>query len=88
MDSLSPYIFLLCAKILGILEKKSREIKGIAIDNTEYILPQYAVHDDTSLILDGSPASLDAFLRLLQFYDEISGLNINLEKTNVIWMDS
>ena len=68
--------------------KKSREIKGIAIANTEYILPQYAVHDDTSLILDGSPASLDAFLRLLQFYAEISGLNINLEKTNVIWMGS
>jgi hypothetical protein len=40
-------------------------------------LSQYA--DDTSLILDGSPASLDA---------EISGIKINLEKTNVIWIGS
>jgi hypothetical protein len=36
---------------------------------------------DTSLILDGFSASLDASLRLLQFYAEISGLKINLEKT-------
>jgi hypothetical protein len=45
---LSPYIFLLCAEILGILVKKSREIKGITIEDTEYRLSQYA--DDTSLI--------------------------------------
>jgi mannosylglycoprotein endo-beta-mannosidase len=85
-DPFSPYIFLLCAEILGILVKKSREIKGITIDDTKYRLSQYA--DDTSLILDGSPASLDASLRLLQFYAEISGLKINLEKTNVIWIGS
>ena len=66
--------------------KKSREIKGITIDDTKHRLSQYT--DDTSLILDGSPASLDASLRLLQFYAEISGLKINLEKTNVIWIGS
>jgi hypothetical protein len=66
--------------------EKSREIKGITIDDTEYRLSQYA--DDTSLILDGSPAALDASLRLLQFYAEISGLKINLEKTYVIWIGS
>ena len=76
-DPLSPYIFLLCAEILGILVKKSMEIKGIKIDDTEYRLSLYA--DDTSLILDGSPASLDASLRLLQFYAEISRLKINLD---------
>ena len=58
--------------------KKSRDIKGIPIDDAEYRLSQYA--DDTSLILGGSPASLDASLRLLQFYFEISGLKFNLEK--------
>jgi hypothetical protein len=71
-DPLSPYIFLLYGEILGILVKKSREIKGITIDDTKHRLS-----DDTSLILDGSPASLDASLRLLQFYAEISGLKIN-----------
>jgi hypothetical protein len=77
-DPFSPYIFLICAEILGILVQKRREIKGLTIDDTDYRLSQYA--DDTSLILDGSPASLGASLRLLQFYAEISGLKINLEK--------
>lgn len=85
-DPLSPYLFLLCAEILGILVRGSDEIKGITIDDSEYILSQYA--DDTSLILDGSPSSLDASLRILQFYAEISGLKINLDKTNVIWIGS
>ena len=77
---------MLCAEILGILVRDSDEIKGITIDDSEYILSQYA--DDTSLILDGSPSSLDASLRILQFYAEISGLKINLDKTNVIWIGS
>jgi hypothetical protein len=65
MDPLSPYIFLLCAEILSILVKKSREIKDKAIDDTKYRLSQYA--DDTTLILDGSPASLDASPRFSNF---------------------
>ena len=65
-DPLSPYIFLLCAEILGILVRHTgnKDIKGITIDDTEYVISQYA--DDTSLILDGSPKSLDASLRTLQ----------------------
>jgi hypothetical protein len=39
-DPLPPYIFLLCAEILGILVKKSWEIKDITIDDTEYRLSQ------------------------------------------------
>ena len=59
-DPLSPYIFLLCAEILGILIRKNKDIKGIKIDDTEYLISQYA--DDTSIILDGTPESLDASL--------------------------
>ena len=83
-DPLSPYIFLLCAEILGILTRKNPEIKGITVDDTEFLISQYA--DDTSLILDGSSVSLDASLRTLQFFAEISGLHINIEKTKVIWI--
>ena len=83
-DPLSPYIFLLCAEILGILIRKNKEIKGIKIDDTEYLISQYA--DDTSIILDGTPESLDASLRLLQKYAEMSGLHMNLDKTKVVWI--
>lgn len=83
-DPLSPYVFLLCAEILGIMVRNNREIKGITIDDTEYLISQYA--DDTSLILDGSPESLDASLRTLSKFAELSGLKINLEKTKVVWI--
>ena len=83
-DPLSPYIFLLCAEILGILVRHTgnKDIKGITIDDTEYVISQYA--DDTSLILDGSPKFLDASLRTLQKDAELSGLKINIDKTKVV----
>ena len=34
VNPVSPYIFLLCAEILGILIRRNKDIKGIAIDNT------------------------------------------------------
>ena len=51
-DPISPYLFLLCAEILGILIRNDKEIKGITIDGEEYKISQYA--DDTSLMCDGS----------------------------------
>ena len=39
-----------------------------------------------SIILDGTPKSLDASLRLLQKYAEMSGLHMNLDKTKVVWI--
>ena len=81
---MSPYIFLLCAEILAILLRKNNKVKGITIDDTEYIISQYA--DDTSLILDGSSESLDASLRTLQHFAEISGLKMNVDKTKVVWI--
>ena len=34
----------------------------------------------------GSPKSLDASLRTLQKYAELSGLKINIDKTKVVWI--
>ena len=48
------------------------------------MISQYA--DDTTLILDGSPESLDASLCVLELYAEWSGLKMNLEKTKVVWI--
>ena len=35
-DPISPYIFILCAEILGKMIRKSEDIKGIKINNKEY----------------------------------------------------
>lgn len=85
-DALSPYLFILCAEILSILIRNNDNIKGITIHGNEYKLSQYA--DDTSLFLDGTTKSLKNTMLTLKFYAGFSGLNINAEKTKVIWFGS
>ena len=50
-DPISPYIFILCAEILGKMIRSSRTIKGINLNGKEFKLSQYA--DDTQMFLDG-----------------------------------
>lgn len=85
-DALSPYLFIICAEILSILLRNNPNIKGIKINRIEYLVSQYA--DDTSLTLDGSKESLEHTLQVLKFYGNISGLNMNTDKTKVIWFGS
>ena len=51
-DPVSPYIFIICAKILGKMIRKNQDIRGISINNRQYKLSQYV--DDTQLFLDVS----------------------------------
>ena len=55
-DPISPYLFIICAEILGKMVRVNKDIKGIFINGKEYKLSQYA--DDTQLILDGSEKSM------------------------------
>lgn len=81
-DPISPYLFLLCAEILGILIRNNKDIKGITIDGKEYTISQYA--DDTSLVTNGSPESLNGILIELDMFASISGLRINFTKTKMV----
>ena len=83
-DSLSPYLFILCAEVLAIKIRNNKNIKGIKIGNTEYKISQYA--DDTSAFLDGSQQSLNETLSELTKYAEYCGLNVNFDKTKVVWI--
>ena len=83
-DSLSPYIFILCAEILSIKIRQNKKIKGLNINNNEIKLSQYA--DDTSIVLDGSESSLNETLSELANYAKYSGLNINFDNTQVVWI--
>ena len=83
-DPISPYIFILCAELLAALVRNNENIKGIKIHDIEFRISQFA--DDTSLILDGSEKSLISSLQTLKFYGRISGLNINMEKTQIVWI--
>ena len=66
--------------------KQNGKIKGIKINNNDFILAQYA--DDTTVILDGSEESLNETLHELESYAKISGLEVNFLKTHVVWIGS
>lgn len=85
-DQISPYLFLLCAEVLGILIRNNKGIKGIIIEGEEYKRSQYA--DVTTLFSDGSPESLYGILRELDFFADLSGLNIFFSKTKLVWIGS
>ena len=85
-DPISPYIFILCVEILGLMIRNDENVKGIKINGKEYKLSQYA--DDTQLFLDGSELSLHSALSILKKYYYMSGLNINLEKTRAVLIGS
>ena len=85
-DPISAYIFILCAEILAIKIRKCKQMKGITIDNEEYKISQFA--DDTYLLMDGSKETLNTALQLLHSFSQYSGLNVNFEKTHVVWIGS
>ena len=72
-DPISPYIFILCAEILGKMIKKNQTVKGISINGKEFRLSQYA--DDTQIFLDGTET-----LSILNMFYSMSSLKINIEK--------
>ena len=65
-------------------EKKN--IKGNKIDLKEFKISQFA--DDTTVILDGSDDSLTHTLQEVEKFSKISGLKINYDKTQIVWIGS
>ena len=79
---LSPYLFVLSVEVLAKAFKRNSNIRGIHVIQEELKISQYA--NDTTLILNGSQASLSAALNTLDDFGEASGLKINSKKTEAI----
>ena len=81
------YLFILCVEVLATAIRGDNEPdKGIPVGNVECKLSQYA--DDTTMILIGSQASLERSFALLDSFGQLSGLRVNCEKTDVLWIGS
>ena len=85
-DPVAAQIFIICAEILSLKIKSNENIRGICIGQNEIKLSQFT--DDTTLVLDGTEESLSSALSDISKFGEISGLNMNLSKTQVIWIGS
>ena len=85
-DPLSPYLFIICAELLADAIKQNGQIKGITVNNEEFLLGPYA--DDTFFLLDGTQTSLSSCLDTLELFGECSGLKVNVEKTKAVWLGS
>ena len=66
-DPISPYIFILCAEILGKMIRSSGTIKGININGKVFKLSQYS--DSIQVFLVGTENSLKEALGILNSFD-------------------
>ena len=85
-DPISPYLYLLCAEIMSLMFRKHADIKGIKIKDETTLLSLFA--DDTALFLDGSESSFKNAFEVLDNFSAMSGLKINNEKTQIVWIGS
>ena len=85
-DGLSPYLFLLCAEVLSVMLCNHQNVKGIVVEGSEFLVSQYA--DDTVLFLDGTERSMYGAFNVLDHFANISGLRVNVDKTNAVWFGS
>ena len=80
---LSGLLFVIGIELFARAVKNDTDIKGINVDQKEIKITQYA--DDTTVLV----SDCDSILRLLKLLDEfkqVSGLKINTEKTEAMWL--
>lgn len=84
-DPISPYLFILVVEILAQIIRDDLEIRGFYIQNEEIKIIQYA--DDTSGCL-ADLKSGEKFLSQIETFGKFSGLKLNREKTEGMWLGS
>ena len=85
-DPISPYLFILCVEILGIMIRENKHIKSIFVNNVEHKLSQYA--DDREFLLAGDRESFETCITVTDNFERKSGLYMNAGKTSAVWRGS
>ena len=85
-EPVSPYLFVLCLEILATVIRGNVDIKGICINEVEHKISQFA--DDVQLMNKGDIMSFEKSLDTIEKYGKVSGLFLNTDKTQAIWLGS
>ena len=78
---ISPYLFLLCGKIMAHMIKLNKKIRGIKLGDMEMIISQFA--DDTTLFLEYNQMVLEEVIGVFSCIQENMGLKVSYEKTTI-----
>ena len=82
-DPLSAYLFIICMEILAINLRSNKRIRGIGVNNEEIKMGLFA--DDLTAFLRDD-CSLVNFLKLVKEFGLLSGLKINFEKSEIMFL--
>jgi hypothetical protein len=80
---LSAYLFIMVVELLANQIRKSKEIKGILVGDTEIKLVQMA-DDTTTFVQDIN--SLENIFKILETFRLYAGLKLNKSKTEAMWI--
>ena len=81
---LSPYLFIMVVEILAIMIRNNKKIKGISLNNYVCKLNQYA--DDMFISTLNDNDSVHEIFSMINDFSTISGLTLNQEKTEVLYI--
>ena len=84
-DPLSPYLFVIAVEILAIAVRSHKNSKGNKIYGSEVKLLQFS--DDTTAVLSDLNSAL-ALFKTLEAFEKVSGLKLNVRKTEAMWIGS
>jgi exonuclease III len=79
---LSPILFVITIEMLNIYIKSKNKLEGIHIGNSYHLISQFA--DDTSFFVLNKRGMIDRLFSYLQDFGKMSGLKINVEKTEIL----
>ena len=82
-DSLSPYLFIIAVELMSINIRNNNAIRGLQFDNYEIKILSYA--DDTTAILKDETDAKKLF-DFLKMFETVSGLKMNKDKTEGLWL--
>lgn len=88
-DPLSPLLFILVGEVLNKLIAQARKInflKGISFPGSHQEISLLQFVDDTILFIEDNMNSIRAVKKILQIFQMLSGLKINLDKSNLYAM--